>query len=311
MTEPETYLGWKIDFSRPPGEPAFFGPDSVAWRIYKNPVALGVGGVAAVLLEFADARIRSGVWDHSTYKADPIGRSRRTGVAAMVGVYGPQSAARRVIQGVNNMHARVSGATPGGEAYRALDPELLGWVGATAAYGFLTAYKRFVAPLSAEDEARYWREGAGLARLYGVRDTPSSTEDFLQMMETLLSRFEPHPIVEEFLAIIGSGRAAPGVPRYLHRALARGAVSILPTAARRKLALGPAYDLGAADRLVLKAAGALADRVGEPRSPPCEAAVRLGLPRNFVYRSPAAQRRLLAQHRPEVRQGAADVVSPG
>ena len=31
-----------------------------------------------LLLEFADARIRSGVWDHSTYKADPIGRSRRT-----------------------------------------------------------------------------------------------------------------------------------------------------------------------------------------------------------------------------------------
>lgn len=49
----------------------------------KNPIALAVGGVAAVLLEFADARIRSGVWDHSTYKVDPIGRSKRTGVAAM------------------------------------------------------------------------------------------------------------------------------------------------------------------------------------------------------------------------------------
>ena len=43
----------------------------------------------------------------------------------MVGVYGPQSAARRVIQGVTNMHARVSGDTPKGEAYKALDPELL------------------------------------------------------------------------------------------------------------------------------------------------------------------------------------------
>jgi uncharacterized protein (DUF2236 family) len=117
------------------------------------------------------------------------------------------------------------------------------------------------------------------------------------MMEALLPRFEPHPIVAEFLAIIESGRAAPGVPRYLHRLLARGAVSILPPPAREKLALGAAYDLGAADRLVLRAAGALADRIGDPRSPPCEAAVRLGLPRNFVYRSPAAQRRLLAARR--------------
>ncbi|HWF75737.1 MAG TPA: oxygenase MpaB family protein [Caulobacteraceae bacterium] len=297
MSRMTSYLGWKIDFGSPRGEPAFFAPDSMAWRIYKNPVALGVGGVAAVLLEFADARIRSGVWDHSVYKQDPIGRSRRTGVAAMVGVYGPQSAARRVIQGVNNMHARVAGQTPGGEAYSARDPELLDWVSATAAYGFVTAYDRFVAPLSAADQARYWREGSGLARLYGVTRAPRSTEDFLVMMEALLPRFEPHPIVGEFLGIIESGGAAPGVPRYLQRALARGAVSILPAPVREKLALGPEYDLKPADRLALKAMGALAERIGDPRAPWCEAAVRLDLPRDFVYRSPAAQRRLLAQRK--------------
>ncbi len=112
---PESYLGWKIDFATPHGERAYLPPDSVHWRIYKNPVALGIGGVAAVLLEFADARIRSGVWDHSTYKADPIGRSQRTGIAALVGVYGPASAARKVIGGVNRMHARVKGSTPAAE----------------------------------------------------------------------------------------------------------------------------------------------------------------------------------------------------
>src|SRR5690242_8004972 len=88
-----SYMGWKVDFATPAGAPAYLPPDSVQWRVFKNPIALGVGGVAAVLLEFADPRIRSGVWDHSTYKADPIGRSRRTGMAAMVGVYGPKDAA--------------------------------------------------------------------------------------------------------------------------------------------------------------------------------------------------------------------------
>src|SRR5258708_7368749 len=117
MSEMASYLGWKIDYSEPAGEPALHRPDSVQWRIFKNQVALGIGGVAAVLMEFADARIRSGVWDHSTYKADPVGRSKRTGIAAMVGCYGPESAARRVIQGVNNMHAGVNGQTPNGEAY--------------------------------------------------------------------------------------------------------------------------------------------------------------------------------------------------
>src|SRR5690606_28197695 len=41
----DSYLGWKIDFANPLGAPALLGPDSVHWRIYKNPIALGIGGV--------------------------------------------------------------------------------------------------------------------------------------------------------------------------------------------------------------------------------------------------------------------------
>jgi uncharacterized protein (DUF2236 family) len=293
LTEMTSYLGWNIDFARPEGEPALLHPGSVQWRIYKNTLALAIGGVAAVLLEFADPRIRSGVWDHSTYKADPIGRSRRTGVAAMVGVYGPRSAARRVILGVTNMHARVNGATPAGESYRALEPELLDWVSATAAYGFLTAYDRFIAPVSPSDMARYYRDGHVVARLYGVRNSPTSGENFLRMMEKLSDRFEAHPIVEEFLDIIQSGRAMPSAPKFLHRALARAAVSLLPAMVRTRLRLGEAYDLTTADRLALKVVGAVAERTPDPRSPPCRASVRLGLPADFLYRKPLDQARLL------------------
>ncbi|WP_272886815.1 oxygenase MpaB family protein [Phenylobacterium aquaticum] len=295
MTEMTSYLGWKIDYATPVGAPALLGPDSVQWRIYKNPIALAIGGVAAVLLEFADARIRSGVWDHSTYKLDPIGRSKRTGVAAMVGVYGPQAAARRVIQGVGNMHAKVTGETPKGEAYRALDPELLDWVSATAAYGFLNAYDRFVARVSEADKTRFYAEGAPIARLYGVQHSLTSTADFMAMMERLAPRFEPHPIVEEFLGIIQSGQAAPNTPKFLHRALARAAVSLLPPLVRQKLALGRAYDLTLADRLALKMAGAIAERTPDLNGPPCQACVRLGLPADFLYRSRAAQARLLQE----------------
>jgi uncharacterized protein (DUF2236 family) len=293
MNGMKAYLGWKIDYGSPAGEPALQHPSSVQWRVFKNPVALGVGGVAAVLMEFADARIRSGVWDHSTYKADPIGRSMRTGVAAMVGCYGPESAARRVIQGVTNMHAKVTGETPKGEAYRALDTELLDWVGATAAFGFVTAYDRFVAPVSEADKARFYREGAVVGRLYGAQVCPQSSAEFLRMMDKRAARFEPHPIVEEFLTIIQSGKAAPNAPRFLHRALARAAVSILPPLIRRKLDLGKAYDLTTTDWLALRVAGAVADRRADPNSPACQASVRLGLPSNFLYRSAAEQARLL------------------
>ena len=285
--------GIRIDFAAPPGEAALVGPDSVQWRIYKNQIALAVGGVAAVLLEFADARIRSGVWDHSTYKQDPIGRSTRTGAVALAGVYGPASLARQIIQGVNRMHVRVKGETPGGEAYKALDPELLDWVSATAGYGFVTAYDRFVAPVSAADKARYYRDGAAIAALYGVRNIPTSSDDFHAMLDRLEPRFEPHPIIHEFLAIIQSGKAAPSVPRFLHVTLARAAVSLLPPKVRVRLELGREYDMTLVDRMALKLMAKMAERRVDPSSPQCQASVRLGLPHDFLYRSPGEQARLL------------------
>lgn len=293
MSQPETYLGWKIDFRNPPGEPSGLEPDSMHWKVYKNPVAMAVGGVAAVLMEFADARIRSGVWDHSTYKQDPIGRSKRTGVAAMVGVYGPKRAAERVIQGVTNMHTRVNGATPTGEPYRALDPELLDWVSATAAYGFLTAYDTFVERVSEADKSRYYAEAAPGAKLYGVQLSPHSTADFFDMMNRLVDRFESHPINEEFLDIVMSGAAAPDTPKYLSRAMVRASVSLLPPIIRQKLGLGAKYDFSVVDRMVVKTLGTYLNRKAIPGSPPCDASLRIGLPANFLYLSERKRAQLL------------------
>lgn len=289
----DNYLGTRIDFASPPGEPALLPPDSVQWRVYKNQIALGIGGIAAVLLEFAEPRIRSGVWDHSTYKADPIGRSRRTGTVALLACYGPASTARNVIGIVNRMHGKVVGETPGGEKYRAMDPVLLDWVAATASYGFLMAYDRFVAPVTEADKDRFMRDGEAIGRQFGARRTPQSIADFMVMMEELEPRFEPHPIISEFLGIIESGRAAPSIPKFLHRAVARAAVSLLPPHIRQRLDLGREYDLSVPEKLALKMAGKLADRRIDPTAAPAQASLRLGLPADFLYRSPAQQRRLL------------------
>ena len=290
----DEYLGTAIDFAAPVGEPALLAPDSVQWRIYKNPIALGIGGIAAVLLEFAEPRIRSGVWDHSTYKADPIGRSRRTGLVAMLACYGPASSAKAVIGKVNRMHGKVKGETPDGTKYRALDPLLLDWVAATASYGFLMAYDRFVHRLGDADKDRFMADGDAIGREFGARHTPPTVDAFMDMMDELEPRFEPHPIIFEFLDIIQSGRAAPGVPRFLHRAIARASVSLLPPHIRRKLDLGSRYDLTWRDRTALRIAGRRADRHIDRAAPHCQASVRLGLPHDFLFKSPAEQRRLLA-----------------
>ena len=46
--------GGKVDYREPAGDPGLFGPDSMAWRVHANPIALAIGGVAAVILELAE-----------------------------------------------------------------------------------------------------------------------------------------------------------------------------------------------------------------------------------------------------------------
>lgn len=40
---------------------ALTSPDSLSWQVFKNPVAMFVGGIAAGLLELAEPRVRTGV----------------------------------------------------------------------------------------------------------------------------------------------------------------------------------------------------------------------------------------------------------
>jgi uncharacterized protein (DUF2236 family) len=195
------------------------------------------------------------------------------------------------------MHTRVTGTTPKGEPYRALDPELLDWVSATAAYGFLTAYDAFCERVSEADKSRYYAEAAPGAKLYGVQRSPASTPDFFDMMNRLVDRFEAHPINEEFLAIIQSGQAAPDTPKYLSRAMGRASVSLLPPIVREKLALGREFDLGAVDRMVVKALGRYLNRKAIPGSPPFDASLRIGLPGNFLFRGAREREILLAAWR--------------
>src|SRR5439155_25340913 len=121
----ESSDGSYIDFSQPIGEAALISPDSVSWRVFKNPISLFIGGVTAVIMELAEPRVRTGVWEHTTFRLDPIRRLRRTGLAAMVTIYGARSTAESMIVRIRRMHEMVAGTTASGEAYRANDSELL------------------------------------------------------------------------------------------------------------------------------------------------------------------------------------------
>ena len=77
-----------VDFSRPTDDPALISPHSVSSR----------SSSAALLMELAEPRVRSGVWEHTTFRVNPILRLRRTGLAAMVTIYGPRRPRKRALR---------------------------------------------------------------------------------------------------------------------------------------------------------------------------------------------------------------------
>ncbi len=275
------YMGRRIDFLSPAGEPSLAPADGVSWSVFKNPVSLYIGGITAVLLELAEPRVRSGVWEHSSFRSAPLRRMRRTGLAAMISVYGGQSLARGVIEGVTRMHARVSGHTPDGLAYRADDPDLLNWVHATASFGFLEAFDRFVLPLELSEKDRFLREAQSAAALYGAKGAPTCLAERAALLAEMRPSLQPHDIIDEFLTIVARAPALPWPITSLQRPLIRAAIHILPDRIRDTIGLADTLSRNEARRI--GRAARLADRVAIPFSPPVQACRRLGLPGDWLH----------------------------
>lgn len=277
-----------VDFTAPVGEPGLVSPDSMAWQVFRNPVALFVGGVAAVILELAEPRVRAGVWEHSSFRSDPLERLRRTGLAAMVTVYGARGTAEQMIAGVRRVHDRVEGVADDGRRYRANDPELLDWVQATAMFGFLQAYHRFVRPVPPAQRDAFYRDGTAAARLYGAEGSPRTEAGLDALFSAAKPDLTRSPVIFEFLRIMRGTQILPLPLRPVQRLLLRAAVEILPPWFRDLVGLGARSGLRAWQIPLVKRIGAAADRVRLDTSPAAEASLRLGLPRDYLWKAAAA-----------------------
>jgi uncharacterized protein (DUF2236 family) len=275
--------GRSIDFTRPPGEEALLPAGSVSWRVCKNPLALFIGGVAAVVLELAEPAVRAGVWEHSSFRKNPVGRLQRTGLAAMATVYGARSVSEPMIAGVVRMHARVTGETAAGVAYCANDSHLLNWVQATATFGFAEAYNRYVEPLSQSEYDGLFREGAPASRLYGALGAPRSSVEVNALFQSMRDRLEPSPIVFQFLKIMSETPAFPRPLSWMQSMLVRAAVEAIPDWIRERLGLTDQYGLRAREKWIVKLAGVACDRIVLSESPAVQSCVRLGLPATHLY----------------------------
>jgi len=162
---------------------------------------------------------------------------QRTGEATLITTYGPTKAAEARVAMVTRMHERVSGVTPEGQGYTALEPELMTWVHVTAGWGFLNAYDRFVAKLSAAEKDRYYAEGARLGRAFGAPEPPGSVAEVEAWFDRMEPRLVPHAIIGEFLQIVSTTSPLGLAGRALQPLVVQAAIDLLPGDLARRLDL--------------------------------------------------------------------------
>ncbi len=173
-----SHEGKSPDYDAPAGDPGLFGPDSTTWKIHADFPGMMAGGLAALMLQTQHPLALAGVWDHSDFRHDMLGRLRRTIAFVSRTTYAPCAPAEAAIAHVRHVHRHVKGTAPDGRAYSADDPHLLNWVHAAECWCFLRAYETYCrtsVPVAAKD--RYLAETARVAEMLGARDVPKTWVD--------------------------------------------------------------------------------------------------------------------------------------
>ncbi len=169
---------------------ALFPPDSMIWRVHGDVVSMMVGGVSALLLQMLHPAVLAGVWDHSNFRTDMLGRLRRTARFIAATTYGERTEAEAAITRVRAVHSHIGGVLPDGTPYRADDPSLLAWVHVSEAWSFLAAWQQYGdRPLTLAQEDLYYAEFANIGSALGADALPrnrASTNHALRTMRPAL-----------------------------------------------------------------------------------------------------------------------------
>ena len=174
-------------------EQSLFGPQAAVWRVHGDVTTMMVGGVTALLLQMLHPAVLAGVWDHSSFRGDMLGRLRRTARFIAVTTYGAANEAEAAIDKVRDVHTRVRGVLPDGMPYTADDPRLLAWVHVTEAVSFLDAWRRYAEPgMSASDQDRYFAEFARIAEALGADPIPRSRAE----ADAFIAEMRPELLVD-------------------------------------------------------------------------------------------------------------------
>jgi uncharacterized protein (DUF2236 family) len=220
---------------------ALFARDSVIWRVHGDVTTMLVGGVTSLLLQMLHPSVLAGVWDHSNFRQDMLGRLRRTARFIALTTYGDRDEAMALIARIRGIHDHISGTLPDGGAYSATDPRLLAWVHVTEATSFLDAWIRYSEPrMSIADQDRYFAEIGEIARALGAAPVPATRAEANELIRSFRPELAATARSAEVARILLRQRATHIAVAPVQAVTFQAAIDLLPAWAQRMHGLSPA-----------------------------------------------------------------------
>jgi uncharacterized protein (DUF2236 family) len=213
------------------------------WRVNRERCGL-IYGPAAAILQLAHPRIAQGVYDHSNFRYDTLGRLRRTLSSTNQIAFGRVSQAKAVSERVAARHSKVCGTVFDGvgepRTYSAFEPDLLLWVLATLITAAINGYELIYGELPIARKEVFYRDMCRFGTYFGLpkslspKDWPAFDAYYSSMVEGDL--LGSHPMCAELAkAVVHPQDSVAAV--ILGRAIDFVVVETLPPKVRERLGL--------------------------------------------------------------------------
>lgn len=214
-----------------PESPGWHKPTDEIWTVNSEP-ALLMGGLASLMLQTLHPQVMAGVYDHSDYETDPLGRFQRTSRFVSATTFARAEIADGLVDQVNAIHKHITGTSEIGEPYKATDPHLLMWVHVTEVYCFWKSFVDYGPDVEVDVDA-YVSQMGKTAIALGVPEPPQTWTE----VEETLSAYQYECFygkqAAETMKYLLDPRSAPGVASAPYAIAIPAALRLLPLWARK------------------------------------------------------------------------------
>ena len=198
------------------GDPGYFGPQSMMWKVNKEITVL-FGGARALLMHAAHPLIAAGARQTSFYQRDPWKRLIRTLSLQNSVTFGTKEEADESAHRINKLHEVIKGDDEvTGGYYDALDHEQLLWVHACLQISSIYFYEKTVKKLTEKEKNQYHEENSIAAEMVLVdREIMPKTHEELKNWVIEKSREKDYLVLTDVALDVADIISGGPVPRHI------------------------------------------------------------------------------------------------